>query len=212
MLMACSLKKDPSMLLHPSASLTREDILPLEAYEKMRLEKRPQILALKKRRRLPVGPYAVFLFENRETLWWQIQEMLRIEKGGEAQISDELAAYAPLVPQGSEWVATLMFEIEDPKQRLNILRQLGHVEKAIRLHLKDHTILAVPTDAEERTDAAGKTSAVHFLRFPFTLTQKELVLQEPSPSLTLEISHPAYAYSAVMPPTLISEIKRDFVF
>lgn len=192
-----------------SLSLTRQDILPLPDYEKIRLAKREEILTLKKRRRLFVGPYANFLFENKATLWWQIQEMLRIEKGGEDQIADELLAYGPLVPQGSEWVATLMFEIEDPKQRAKILSNLGHVEQQIVLHLGSDRLQAVPTETEERTDAAGKTSAVHFLHFPFTPAQKAALLCEKPPAITLEIAHLAYPYSLTMPASLLAELQKD---
>lgn len=190
------------------SKLTREDILSLEDYEKIRPQKREKILNLKKKRRLLVGPHAVFLFENRETLWWQIHEMLRIEKGGDDQIIDELSAYAPLVPNGSEWVATLMFEIEESKERAKILRQLGHIEKKIHLLFGDYKIQALPTDVEERTDETGKTSAVHFLRFPFTPAEKGLLL-EGILDVVLEITHPAYSYCTMISPALLLDLIGD---
>src|SRR3954449_5265482 len=108
--------------------LTRADILPLDEYAKIRRTRRSEISEIKKRRRVEVGPFATFYFENFDTMWQQVQEMLYIEKGGEAQISDELAAYNPLIPQGTELVATVMFEIDDPRRRATILARLGGIE------------------------------------------------------------------------------------
>jgi hypothetical protein len=92
--------------------ILRQDILALPDYEKIRKEKQKNLLKIKTLRRVSVGPYATFYFENYDTMWYQIHEMLRIEKGGDAQIEDELSAYSPLIPKGQELVATLMFEIE----------------------------------------------------------------------------------------------------
>ena len=90
--------------------ITRDDVLSMDEYGKMRAAKRREMIELKKPRRVPVGPDATFYFENYETMWAQVHEMLWIERGGEEQIVDELAAYNPLIPQGRELVATLMFE------------------------------------------------------------------------------------------------------
>src|SRR6476660_6780407 len=108
--------------------LTRADILPLDEYAQIRRQRRRHISEIKKHRRLEVGPFANFYFESLDTLWQQIQEMLYIEKGGEAQIDDELDAYNPLIPQGSELVATVMFEIDDPARRARELTRLGSIE------------------------------------------------------------------------------------
>src|SRR5262249_47007591 len=91
--------------------LTRADIMPLDEYVKVRRERRREVTELKRNRRVEVGPFATFYFENAATMWQQVQEMLYIEKGGDAQIDDELMAYNPLIPQGRELVATVMFEI-----------------------------------------------------------------------------------------------------
>ena len=107
--------------------LTQADILSPEEYAAVRAERRAAMVEQKKHRRLHVGPYATFYFENWDTMWYQIQEMLRIEKGGEAQLADELEAYNPLVPKGDELVATVMFEIDDPDQRTRMLGKLGGV-------------------------------------------------------------------------------------
>ena len=103
-------------------------ILPPAEYVKLRPERRRQMAELKKDRRLEVGPFATFYFESYETMLHQVHEMLFIEKGGAAQIPDELAAYNPLIPQGSELVATVMFEIDDPLRRARVLGSLGGVE------------------------------------------------------------------------------------
>ena len=97
--------------------ITPGDILSVDEYNAVRAQKRDEIAALKKLRRLAVGPDASFYFECYETMWYQIQEMLRIEKGGDAQLAEELAAYNPLVPKGRELVATVMFEINDETRR-----------------------------------------------------------------------------------------------
>jgi len=104
--------------------ITAADLLPLPEYVKVRKERRQAVVGMKKLRRLEVGPVATFMFESFETMWLQIQEMLYIEKGGAAQVEDELAAYNPLIPQGGELVATVMFEIDDPLRRQAILAQL----------------------------------------------------------------------------------------
>src|ERR1700740_2259760 len=109
-------------------SLTRDDIMPLDEYVKVRRDKRRELTELKRNRRIEVGPFATFYFENFDTMWQQVQEMLYIEKGGEAQIADELAAYNPLIPQGGALVATVMFEIDDPKRRETTLARLGGIE------------------------------------------------------------------------------------
>src|ERR1700722_11105185 len=109
-------------------ALTPTDILPLDEYERVRPEKRGAMLAIKKNRRVSVGPYAMFYFENYDTMWLQVQEMLRIEKGGDEQLQDELRAYNPLLPQGNELVATVMFEIEDPAKRKTVLASIGGVQ------------------------------------------------------------------------------------
>ena len=117
--------------------LAEADILPFADYERVRREKRGAIMALKKKRRVAVGPYATFYFENYDTMWLQVQEMLRVEKGGAEQMEDELRAYNPLIPNGRELVATVMFEIEDPgAARAKVLGAIGGVEKTMFLKIK----------------------------------------------------------------------------
>src|SRR5688572_15344818 len=103
-------------------------IVPLAEYSTQRAERRKRMAEIKKNRRLEVGPFATFYFESYDTMLHQVHEMLFIEKGGAEQLPDELAAYNPLIPQGSELVATVMFEIDDPIRRARVLGMLGGVE------------------------------------------------------------------------------------
>src|ERR1700722_18750219 len=125
-------------------ALTRADIIPATEYAATRRERRQSISELKKRRRLEVGPFATFFFENYATMWQQVHEMLHVEKGGEPQIADELEAYNPMIPQGNELVATIMLEIDDPARRANVLARLGGVENHIFLEVGGQRISGKP--------------------------------------------------------------------
>jgi hypothetical protein len=107
------------------------DIIATAEYAKLRADRRRQIAEVKKNRRLEVGPFATFYFESFDTMLHQVHEMLFIEKGGAEQLPDELAAYNPLIPTGSELVATVMFEIDDPLRRARVLGMLGGVEHKV---------------------------------------------------------------------------------
>ena len=189
--------------------LTRADILPTDDYRAVRDERREAIRARKADRRVSVGPYASFMFENFETMWLQVQEMLYIEKGGEAQIDEELAAYGPLVPDGHELVATLMFEIDDEALRARELGKLGGVEQTVMLKVGDDTIAAAPTDDIERTNASGKTSSVHFLRFVFTPAQIAAI-RDPETAVLLAIGHPAYPHMTILSESVRAVLAADF--
>ena len=189
--------------------ITRDDILSLEDYEKVRPERRRAVTEMKRDRRVSVGPDATFYFENYQTMWHQIHEMLRIEKGGEAQIDDELAAYAPLVPKGSELVATMMIEIDDPNRRARVLGGLGGIEDTISLSVGDEIIAAVPETDVERTTEEGKTSSIHFLRFPFTRPQIE-AFRTDGARVILGIAHPRYDHMAALPERVRAALAADF--
>jgi|TARA_B100000315_G_C14341202_1_gene479671 hypothetical protein len=192
-------------------SIQRDDIQSLEAYSAERPERRRAIIAYKRHRRLEVGPIAAFYFENYATMLSQVQEMLWIEKGGEGQIADELAAYNPLIPQGRELVATLMFEIADPDRRLAQLSRLGGVEETVSLEVAGARISAVADreDGIERTRADGKTSSIHFLHFPFQADQIA-AFREPGARIIVAIEHPEYAHMAVMPQAMRLALAEDF--
>jgi hypothetical protein len=125
--------------------ITPSDILPDADYAARRKELRAEAIATKKNRRVEVGPVATFYFENYQTMWLQVQEMLRIEKGGTQQVAGELEAYNPLIPQGRELIATLMLEIDDPKRRETMLFRLAGIEESVSLELDGDIIKATPT-------------------------------------------------------------------
>ncbi|HAH11866.1 MAG TPA: DUF3501 domain-containing protein, partial [Alphaproteobacteria bacterium] len=146
--------------------ITAADIVPASQYGKERGERRRALLPMKKLRRVDVGPFATFYFENFDTMLLQVQEMLFIEKGGDDQLADELRAYNPLIPQGGELIATVMFEIDDPVRRKTVLQRLSGVEETIFLDVGGVKIKAVSETEVDRTDDDGKTSSIHFVRFP----------------------------------------------
>src|SRR6201990_2960228 len=133
------------------------DILSDRDYAAQRKALRSEAIALKKHRRVEVGPFATFYFENYQTMWLQVQEMLRIEKGGAEQIAGELEAYNPLIPQGDELIATMMLEIEDANRRNKVLLTLGGIEETVFLEIGNERINATPTEYDDRTTADGKT-------------------------------------------------------
>ena len=130
---------------------------------------------MKKNRRVELGPHSTFYFENFFTMKAQIQEMLYIEKGGDEQLRDELEAYNPLIPNGSELVATFMFEIDNPLTRKKVLSSLGNVENKTYIKVNGNKIFAVPENDVDRTDNSGKTSSVHFLHFKFEIIMLEIL-------------------------------------
>ena len=189
--------------------ITAADILPDADYNSRRKELRAASIEEKKRRRVIVGPYATFNFENYPSMWLQVQEMLRIEKGGHEQLAGELEAYNPLIPQGSELIATLMLEIEDADRRERELRQLGRVEETAFLDLGKDRIKGTPTDYEDRTTADGKTSSVHWLRF--VLTPEQIVrFRKGDEPVVLGFAHDNYGHMAVMPAPVRAALSQDF--
>lgn len=188
--------------------IDRSDILPMAEYEAFRRAHRPDFVAQKKLRRLEVGPFATFYFESYQTMWWQVQEMLRIEKGGEEQIADELAAYNPLIPQGSELVATLMFEIDDPIRRNLVLARLTGADSHVALTVGGEAVPGMPDDPEGRTKDDGKISSVHFLRFRLSPSAAD-AFRKPGTQVTLGITHPAYGHIALMPEAVRAALAGD---
>ncbi len=189
--------------------ITRADILPMADYTAARKERRRALAAVKKHRRLEVGPVCTFYFENFETMWNQIHEMLFIEKGGEAQIADELSAYNPLIPKGRELVATAMFEIDDPVRRGALLAKLGGVEQTAFIRIGGETINGVPEEDVDRTSAAGKASSVQFIHFPFT-DEQVAAFRGAGAEVVLGFSHPEYAHMAVLPEAVRQALAGDF--
>jgi len=190
--------------------ITPSDILPYETYAKERRERRTKITAMKRARRISVGPDATFYFENYDTMFHQIHEMLHIERGGAEQVADELDAYNPLIPNGSELVATLMFEIDDEARRERELRRLTGVETQIQIELDGDVVKAVVPEGEiERTKADGKTSSVHFLHFPFT-PEQIVKFRDPKVRVMLAITHPNYGHMALIDGDTRASLAADF--
>ena len=190
-------------------TITRADLLPVDAYAKVRKERRQALLEKKKNRRLEVGPVASFLFESYDSMWLQVQEMLYIERGGEAEIADELAAYNPLIPQGDELVATVLFEIDEPQRRKSFLGRLGGVEETAFLSFAGETVDGKPEADMDRTTAEGKASAVQFLHFRFT-PEQIAKFRTPGTQIVLGFRHQAYAHMAVMPEAVRAALAEDF--
>ncbi len=191
-------------------SISRDDlILDPEAYGKVRAERRREIWAIKELRRVAVGPFATFMFENFDTMRHQVQEMIYIERGGEEQLAGEFAAYNPMVPNGSELVATVMFEIAEAASRARELKRLTHVERTITLEVDGAAIAAVPEDDLERTKEDGKTSSIHFLHFPFTPAQVKQ-FRVPGARVVLAIGHENYAHMAVLSEAARAALATDF--
>ena len=189
--------------------LSRGDLLPLAVYARDRRALRRDMMAIKRLRRVHVGPIATFYFENYRTMWHQVHEMLLIEKGGESQIDDELRAYNPLVPKGRELVATVMLEIEDAELRARTLGELGGIETGMFVEIDAMRIAARPETEVERTKADGKTSSVHFVHFDFT---PELIakFRTPGARVTLGIDHPRYRHMAILPEQTREALAGDF--
>jgi hypothetical protein len=189
--------------------ISASDLLSDAEFAKVRKARRAALLPIKRLRRVHLGPHCTFYFECYETMLFQIQEMLLIEKGGAAQIPDELAAYNPLVPQGRELVATIMFEVEDPVRRAEVLARLGGVEDLLYVKVGETKIYGLADGDEERTRDDGKTSAVHFLHFPLA-PEQIAQFRDPSTTIMIGSDHESYAHMALLSPATRAELARDF--
>jgi hypothetical protein len=186
-----------------------EDLMADEDFAKVRAQRRAELLPLKKKRRIDLGPVCTVYFECYETMLFQVQEMLLVERGGPEQAADELAAYNPMIPQGSELTATIMFEIDDPIRREQVLRRLGGVEDRFFLQIGPDKVAALPEGDVERTRDDGKTSSVHFVHFPLTPAQIAS-FNDPAVAILVGCDHEHYAHMAVLSPATRLELSRDF--
>ena len=189
--------------------ITRDDIMDMDDYAKVRNESRRNITKMKSDRRVALGPDATFYFESYDTMWHQIHEMLYIERGGEDQIVDELAAYNPLIPKGRELIATLMFEIDEPERRESVLAGLGGVEETVCLNLGGKIIRAEAEVDVDRTSADGKASSVQFLHFPFSDDDVAL-FSDSSVKVVLAIEHRKYSHMALLSDATRAALHGDF--
>lgn len=189
--------------------ITRADIMALGDYEAIRKDKRREMAAVKKTRRMEVGPFCTFYFESYGTMWHQVHEMLAIEKGGEEQIPDELDAYNPLIPQGRELTATVMFEIDDEVRRKNVLNRLGGVEDHMFIEVGGQRIMSRAEEDADRTSAEGKASSVQFVHFDFSDAQVA-AFKTPGTQVLVGIDHVNYGHIAVMSETARQALAADF--
>ena len=189
--------------------ILKEDIMPLDVYIKNRKELRKNIVNFKKDRRIALGPYATFYFESYETMLAQVQEMLYIEKGGDEQLKDELIAYNPLVPNGKELVATLMFEIDNPVSRAAFLGKAGGIEEKVFIKINGDIIKAIPEEDVDRTSADGKASSVQFLHFKFNEEQIK-IFKSDGADVEIGMDHKEYSHTAKLSITNLSSLSADF--
>ena len=190
--------------------IQKEDLLPSDVYAKSRKQIRKDLVEFKKDRRIALGPYATFYFESFETMVAQVQEMLHIEKGGDEQLKDELIAYNPLVPNGKELTATLMFEIDNPISRAAFLGKVGGIEEKIFIKINEEVVKAVPEQDVDRTSAEGKASSVQFIHFKLNDDQ---ISEFKSDSTTIElgIDHKEYTHTTRLAENSVKSLCADFI-
>ena len=190
--------------------IEKEDIMPLDVYTGKRRELRKNIVDYKKNRRVALGPYATFYFESYETMLAQVQEMLYIEKGGDEQLHDELSAYNPLIPNGKELTATLMFEIDNPISRATFLGKVGGIEDKVYMKVDGDLIKAVPEEDVDRTSAEGKASSVQFIHFKFNDEQINK-FKSNSSEIEIGIDHNEYSHSTKLNKNTVHSLISDFI-
>ena len=190
--------------------IEKEDLIPSDIYLKSRRQIRKELVEFKKDRRIALGPYATFYFESYETMLAQVQEMLHIEKGGDEQLKDELIAYNPLIPNGRELIATLMFEIDNPISRAAFLGKVGGIEEKIFMKIDNEHVKAIPETDVDRTSAEGKASSVQFIHFKLNDDQ---INKFKSKSLNIElgINHKEYTHTTKLNENNVKSLSADFI-
>jgi hypothetical protein len=188
--------------------LTRDDLYSLEKYAQVRSEFRAQVMAHKKARQVAVGPHATLYFEDRLTMQYQIQEMLRAERIFEsAGIQDELDAYNPLIPDGSNWKATFMIEYEDVDERREALTRLKGIEGLMWVQVAGFDKAFAIADEDMEREDETKTSSVHFLRFE--LAAPMVAAMKSGADLSIGSDHPEYGYQVQVPPATRDSLAAD---
>jgi len=193
-----------------SKVVEKNDLLTPDIYAKNRKQIRKELVEFKKTRRIALGPYATFYFENFETMLGQIQEMLHIEKGGDNQLKDELEAYNPLIPKGKELVTTLMFEIDNPITRADFLGKVGGIEQYVFIKIDDEKIKAIAEKDLDRTSSEGKASSVQFLHFVFSDEQIKK-FKEIDKEVILGMDHNLYNHSTAIQKEIKVSLIKDFI-
>ena len=190
--------------------IEKTDLIPADIYAGSRKKIRKELVEFKKNRRVALGPYATFYFESFETMLAQVQEMLYIEKGGDEQLKDELIAYNPLVPNGKELTATLMFEIDNPVSRSSFLGKVGGIEENVFLKINNEIIKAIPEQDVDRTSEEGKASSVQFIHFKFNDDQISK-FKSNNISVDLGINHKEYSHTTKLNEDNIKSLSADFI-
>jgi|TARA_B110000881_G_C18310694_1_gene381792 hypothetical protein len=190
--------------------IEKKDLIPADIYKKNRKQIRKDLIELKKDRRIALGPYATFYFESFETMRSQIQEMLYIEKGGDEQLKDELIAYNPLVPNGKELIATLMFEIDNPISRALFLGKVGGIEERVFIKIGSEFVKAIPETDVDRTSTEGKASSVQYVHFKLN---DEQIAKFKSDGLNIElgIDHKEYTHTTKLTKDNVNSLLADFI-
>jgi hypothetical protein len=189
--------------------ITRDDIMDMAEYGAIRKERRRTLIEKKKLRRIAIGPDATAHFEDYDSMWLQVHEMLYIEKGGEEQLAEELAAYNPLIPKGRELVCTVLFEVDDTERRAQLLAGLGGVEETMFIRVDGAEVMGRAEEDIDRTTAAGKASAVQFVHFPFTDAQVE-AFRRPGAETLVGFQHPGYGHMVKLSDETRAALAVDF--
>ena len=190
-------------------NIKEDDVINIDKYINERPKIKKEISEIKKFRRIAVGPYATFYFECYDTMIYQVQEMLYIERGGIEQMKDELKAYNPLVPKGKELVATLMFEIDNEFKRKEFLNSVGGIEEETFIQIGENKVMSRPEQDTDRTSEDGKASSVHFLHFDFTEELIKDFVKEQS-TVLLGFNNKNYKHFSELSQEVKSELKKDF--
>jgi hypothetical protein len=184
------------------------DLLTLEAYSKARPEFRQKVIAHKKDRTVALGDHVTLIFEDALTVRYQVQEMLRVERIFEEEgILDELNAYNPLIPDGSNWKATLMIEYPDVEERHVMLARLKGVEDRVWVQVDGQERVHAIADEDLERENDDKTSAVHFVRFELTPSMKRALAG--GARLALGVDHPAYSAGVEAPAAVRAALMKD---
>ena len=188
--------------------ITLQDLMTLEGYDKARHSFRQAVMARKENRLAPIGPDVVLSFEDRTTILYQIQEMLRVERIFiQAGIQAELDAYNPLIPDGSNWKATMMIQIPDVATRRQALTRLVGIESLCWVRVEDHDRVYAIADEDMKRTTEDKTSAVHSLRFELSSVARDGV--QGGGRITMGIDHPSYRHSLDPVPAPLADSLRD---
>jgi len=192
----------------PIAKLKREDLYSLERYAQIRSQFRAQVMEHKKNRQVHIGLHATLYFEDRLTMHYQVQEMLRAERIFEAGgIEDELAAYNPLIPDGSNWKATFMLEYPDAEQRRQALAQLIGIEDRVWMRVAEFEPVCAIADEDLERGNDAKTSSVHFVRFELNAAMIAAVKR--GVVVSAGIDHPCYRHETVLPAATQRSLAAD---